>query len=98
VRALDDFAAHRAIELVEWEVRKSLVVEPGFFDWGDESKAGVVKNEGFPTGTFFAARQGRWMFVLRVTGMQLDGAQLRALLLPRLEQLTRFGEPAADGG
>lgn len=93
VRALDSVAAQRALDLVEWEVRKSLDPRPGLLEWGDASRAGAVLKDGRPVGTFFAARQDRFVFVLRVTGLELEAAQLRTLALPRLEQLSRFGEP-----
>jgi hypothetical protein len=93
VRALDAAAAQRALELVEWETRKSLDPKAGLLEWGDASRAGTVLKDGRPVGSFFAARKDRFLLVLRVTGLQLDAEQLRAHLMPHLEPLTRFGEP-----
>ncbi|MBK7863122.1 MAG: hypothetical protein IPJ65_31830 [Archangiaceae bacterium] len=96
-RALDEGAAKRRFEMVDWEVRKSFSADPALLAWGDESRAGTVLKEGRPVGTFFSARKDRFVFVFRVTGAQLDAEKLKALLLPRLEQLTRFDTSSAVG-
>ena len=96
VRTLDSVAAKHALDLVEFEVRRSLDrPSTGSGDalaWGDESRAGLLRKEGRPVGTFFAARKDRFVFVLRVTGLQLEPAELERVMRPKLEQLTRFGE------
>ena len=91
VRTLDAVAAKHALDLVELEVRRALVRKDALA-WGDESRAGVLLKEGKPVGTFFAARKDRFLFVLRVTGEVPGPEQLEAVLRPKLEQLTRFGE------
>jgi hypothetical protein len=97
VRALDGVAAARALQNVAYEVAKQLDSKPELLEWGDESRAGVVLHDGRPVGTFLAARRGRFVWVLRVTGQQLDSAQVQTWVRPRLEQLERFGEPLLGG-
>jgi hypothetical protein len=90
VRALDEVAARRVLSDVEGEVRRALAPAQGVLEWGDESRAGVLLKEGRPVGTFFAARKGRFVFVLRITGLQLEPQKLEEVMRPKLEMLTGF--------
>jgi hypothetical protein len=92
VRALDAVAAKKTLADVQAEVRRALAEKPGALPWGDESRAGVLLKDGRPVGTFFAARQERFVFVLRITGQSHEPDALMAVMRPKLEQLTRFGE------
>ncbi len=96
VRSLDVVAAKKVLSDVEGEVRRALDPKPGVLAWGDESKAGLLLNQGRPVGTFFVARKDRFVFVLRITGLQLEPTQLEAAMRPKLEQLLQFGEPASN--
>ena len=96
VRSLDIVAAKTVVSDTEGEVRRALAHAPGVLEWGDDSKAGILLNQGKPVGTFFVARKDRYVFVLRITGLQLEPAQLDAVMRPKLEQLTQFAESPAS--
>lgn len=91
VRTLDEVAAKHALDLIEFEVRRALD-RKDVLAWGDESRAGLLLKEGKAVGTFFSTRKDRFVFVLRITGVQLEPDQLEQVMRPKLEQLTRFGE------
>jgi hypothetical protein len=91
VRTVDAAAAQRALGLVGDEVKKALSVRPELLTWGDESRAGDVLKEGRVVGTYVAARKGRFVFVLRVTGLTLDAPAISRVVVPKLELLSGFG-------
>lgn len=92
VRSLDVTKAKQVLADVEGEVKKALAPAAGVLAWGDESRAGVLLNQGRPVGTFYAARKDRFVFVLRITGLQLEPAQLEAVMRPKLERLTELAD------
>ncbi|MBL8953532.1 MAG: hypothetical protein JNK82_22340 [Myxococcaceae bacterium] len=92
VRSLDVVTAKKVVSDTEGEVRRALAAAPGVLSWGDDSKAGVLLKEGKPVGTFYVARKDRFVFVLRITGLQLEPAQLEAVMRPKLEQLTQLAD------
>lgn len=92
VRTPDADAAKQVHDQLESEVRRSLD-RKDVLPWGDESRAGLLLKGGKPVGTFFSTRKDRFVFVLRITGVQLEPARLEEVMRPKLEQLTRFGEP-----
>jgi hypothetical protein len=92
VRTLDDAAAQRALGLVSDEVKRALQPRPELLTWGDETHAGHMIKDGRVVGTYLSARKGRFVFVLRVTGQQLDAAEIDQVVRPKLEQLTHFAE------
>ncbi len=91
VRAADSAGARKLLDQVEQEVRRSFD-RKDVLPWGDESRAGLMLKDGRPVGTVFMTRKDRFVFVLRITGLQLEPAKLEEVMRPKLEQLTRFGE------
>ena len=56
--------------------------------WGDDSRCGLLVNQGFNVGNYFFARKGNKIYCLLIAGDCIDNSEeLRALLLPHLERL-----------
>ena len=56
--------------------------------WGDDSRCGLLVNQGFNVGNYFFARKGNKIFCLLIAGICIqDAEELRAVLLPHLERL-----------
>ena len=62
-----------------------------FFEWGDQSKMGLIRSGGEPSGHLFVARKGKKIFFLLLSGIYFDDAEMWAdFLLPTLNQINQY--------
>ena len=62
-----------------------------YFEWGDQSKTGLIRNAGEPHGHLFVARQGKKVVFLLVSGVYFDDAAMWAeFITPTLNSLSRY--------
>jgi hypothetical protein len=91
VKARDEAAAERSMQVRLSEVNTTFDARPGLFDGG---VAGDLKRDGVKVGSFAIARRGQFILLVKIEGASVDDPQkVDALLSEKLENLTTFGEP-----
>ena len=62
-----------------------------YFEWGDQSKIGLIRNAGEPHGHLFVTRQGKKVVFLLVSGVYFDDAVMWAeFITPTLNSISRY--------
>ena len=61
----------------------------GFYPYGDASEFSVLEKDGQPVGNLFATRHGNRIYLLVMSGMYFDDAEVwEELMKPRLEKFS----------
>jgi hypothetical protein len=91
VKALDEPSAERSMKVRLSEVNTTFDEKPGLLEGG---KAGGLKRDGMPVGSFAIARRGQLVLLVRIEGAFLETPeQTKALLSDKLDNLITFDEP-----
>lgn len=64
---------------------------PNFYGYGDSSSFSILKKDGKPVGNYFTVRERNKVFVLLITGMYFEDAELwKEIIEPKLKLFSAY--------